>query len=164
MKSLVTYYSRTGNNRRVAGEIAEALGAEVEELKENASREGRMGFVKAGADALRKRPAQLHKLTHDPADYDLVVIGGPCWASTICTPTRTYGIQQKEHFKRIAVFATAQDAGNARKAVDAMVDVVEIAPVATMALSDAEVAEDHAQRIADFVAALNGTAPHTPVA
>ena len=159
MKTLVVYYSRTGNSRKIASELAEALDAEVEELRERANRQGPKGYMLAGRDALRKRPAELLPLKHNPADYDLLVVGGPCWAFTMCTPTRTYVLQHKENFKKTAIFATAQDTGSARRAVDATVRAVEMAPVATMAITDSEIAGDHAQRIADFVAALNGAEP-----
>jgi hypothetical protein len=160
MKALVVYYSRTGNNRKIAGEIAEALGADVEELKERASREGPMGYLLAGRDAMRKRPAELEPLAHRPADYDLVILGGPVWAFTMCTPTRTYALEHKHSFRLVAFFSTAADARFTRKAIQALTDACGKAPIATLVLSDVNVARDHRQAVTDFVASLNshGTA------
>lgn len=154
MKTLVVYYSRTGTTRKVAQELAEALGADIEELKERANREGAKGYLEAGRDSMRKRPAELEPVSLNPADYDLVVMCGPCWAQGMCTPTRTYGTEHKDSLSRVAFVATAGDARFARKAVKAMADATRIAPVATMALGEKEVANDHSRALADFVAAV----------
>ena len=157
MKTLVVYYSRTGTTRKVADELAEALGADVEELKERANREGAMGYLQAGRDSMRKRPAELLPVTRDPADYDLVLMGGPCWAQGICTPIRTYGAEHKNSLSKVAYFATAGDARFARKAVKSLLDATGIEPVATMAIGQKEVTSDHSQALADFVSALNSS-------
>ena len=157
MKALVVYYSRTGTNRKLAYELAEALGADIEELKEQTSRGGARGYMSASRDSLRRRPAELLPLAHDPSDYDLVVIGGPCWTQTMCTPTRTYGIQQKGKLDRVGFFGTAGGATFARKAVASMVNATGMTPIATMALAQKDVEGAHSRAIAEFVAALNGT-------
>ena len=54
MKSLVVYYSRTGNAKFVAQTIAEQLGSEIEEIKDLKSREGALGWISAGRDATQK--------------------------------------------------------------------------------------------------------------
>ncbi len=53
MKTLVVYYSRTGNTKLIGDELAAVLGADVEELKDRDDRSGRMGYIRAGRDALR---------------------------------------------------------------------------------------------------------------
>lgn len=156
MKTLVVYYSRTGNSRKIAEELAEALDADLEELKERANRAGAKGYMLAGRDAMKKRPADLLPLEHDPADFDLVVIGGPCWAGSMCTPTRTYGIEQKDHLSRVAFFATGGDSRFARKALNSIAEATSITPVATLALGEKEVANEHAQALSAFVSALEG--------
>lgn len=80
MKVLVVYYSRSGNNHKIAGELAQALGADIERLKEKTNRSGSVGYMKAGRDSMRKRPAELEPVSNDPANYDVVVLGGPVWA------------------------------------------------------------------------------------
>ncbi len=155
MKTLVVYYSRTGNTRKIGEEVAAALGADIEELKDRKNRQGRIGYMRAGRDAMRKHPADLEPTTRNPADYDLVVLSGPIWAFTICTPTRTYATTHKDSFKNVAFLCTAGDARSARKGCDALGEVVGKAPVATLALGEKDVAGDHSQAVADFVASLN---------
>ncbi|MCK5584780.1 flavodoxin family protein, partial [Candidatus Bipolaricaulota bacterium] len=51
MKTLVVYYSRTGHTRKIGDEIAAALEADVEELKDDVGRSGPVDFVKSGREA-----------------------------------------------------------------------------------------------------------------
>ncbi|TFH34602.1 MAG: hypothetical protein E4G93_05085, partial [Dehalococcoidia bacterium] len=120
MKSLVVYYSRTGNSKRIGDEVAAALGADVEELKDRTNRQGVTGWMKSGSDARRKRIADLEPNVHDPAAYDLVVLGGPVWAFTICSPTRTYALTHRDSFKRVAFLSTGGDYKSIEKAFDAL--------------------------------------------
>ena len=55
MKTLVVYYSLTGNTRLIAEAAARELGAEIEELRELKRRAGIKGFVCGGRDSLRKK-------------------------------------------------------------------------------------------------------------
>ena len=160
MRTLVVYYSRTGNTRKIGEEVAAALGAEIEELKDRKNRQGRVGYMRAGRDAMRKHTADLEPTTRNPAKYDLVVLGGPVWAFTICTPTRTYATSHKDNFKSVAFLCTAGDTRFAHKGCAILGEVTGRTAVATLALGEKDVAGDHAQAVAAFVASLNshGTA------
>lgn len=59
VKSLVVYYSRTGNTRFVAEMIAEKLKADIEELIDKKGRGGSIGFLIAGKDAALKKETQM---------------------------------------------------------------------------------------------------------
>ena len=52
-KALVVYYSRTGNTRKIAGHIAEELGARLEQVVDINARPGIWGFFRAGMPAAR---------------------------------------------------------------------------------------------------------------
>ena len=49
-RTLVAYYSRTGNTRHVAEVIAAELGAELEPIVDRAERRGRLGFLRAARE------------------------------------------------------------------------------------------------------------------
>jgi len=51
LKSLVVYYSRTGNARFVAETIAAEVGADVEEVLDLKKRSGPLGFLGGGPAA-----------------------------------------------------------------------------------------------------------------
>ncbi|QSX77778.1 flavodoxin family protein [Agrilutibacter solisilvae] len=103
---LIAYYSMGGNTRRVAEEIRAATGADMEEIREPKPRRGLRGVVGALFDAtLRRRPAILAG-AHAPADYDLLVIGGPIWASRLAAPVRTFAERNATQAKKVAFFCT----------------------------------------------------------
>lgn len=54
MKSLVVFYSRTGNTRRVAEMIAGEMKADLQELVDKKSRKGPIALLRAGRDAIKK--------------------------------------------------------------------------------------------------------------
>ena len=87
MKSLVVYYSRTGNTKFVAEEIAAEIGADIEEIVDLKSRAGTMGWLSAGRDATINRQTKIAETKRNPADYDLVVVGSPVWAWSPSAPS-----------------------------------------------------------------------------
>lgn len=157
MKTLVVYYSRTGNTKKVADELAAALKADVEELKDGKNRGGPIGFLLAGREAMRKTPVDLQPLAHDPAAYDLVVVGSPIWANAICTPVRTFLAQHRTSLKRVAWFCTSGsvEPGYATKGFDAMTEASGLTPVAALGLGRKEIKGDHSLKVASFAASLN---------
>ncbi|MBC8222961.1 flavodoxin, partial [Candidatus Bathyarchaeota archaeon] len=83
MNGLIIYFSRTGRTRKVAKAIQEATGFDLEEIKEKAGRVGTLGWLKSGMESTRRMLPKIMPLTHDPSQYDIVVIGTPIWASNM---------------------------------------------------------------------------------
>jgi flavodoxin len=103
MKTLVAYYSRTGNTKRVAEALAENLNADNEAIVSDTKGKG-MGRLAMQA-FLRVR-AKIAQTTNDAASYDMVVIGSPVWAGKMSSPIRTYLAQNKDKFTSVAFFCT----------------------------------------------------------
>ncbi len=59
MKSLVVYYTRTGNTRFVAQTIAAEIGADVEEVVDLKKRSGVLGYLSGGSDARRGKETEI---------------------------------------------------------------------------------------------------------
>jgi len=112
MKSLVAYYSRTGNTRSVAREIASLLSAEEEEIKDVKSRKGVLGFIGASFDALLSRLTQIAPLTRNAADFELIVVGTPVWAGKMAPAVRTFLEGLELRGKRVALFCTTGGSGS----------------------------------------------------
>jgi len=112
MKTLIVYYSRTGATKKLAGFLAEKLGAESEEIKDTVKRAGVTGYLLAGRDASLRRLTKLETIKNNPADFDLVIIGTPIWAFNMSAPIRTYLTEQKDKFKRVAFFCTMGGSGD----------------------------------------------------
>lgn len=106
-KILVVYYSRTGNTKRVAEDIARQLNADVEQLIDKKDRSGAGGYLVAGKDATQGTLAEIEPVTYDPAQYDLVVIGTPVWAWTMTPAVRTYITAHAAAFRKVALFTSA---------------------------------------------------------
>ena len=107
MKTLVTYYSRTGTTRAVGEAIARELGADSEEIIDLRKRTGLrpIRFIIAGYGARRGKLTDI-RFERSPDDYDLIVIGTPIWAGRMTPAVRTYLGSQKLEGKRVASLCT----------------------------------------------------------
>ena len=105
MKTLVAFYSRDGNTKRVAEIIAKALNADIDEIKDKKSRKGIIGFLRAGYDATRGKTTEIN-FSKNPADYDVVILGGPVWNGRVTPTVRTYLLKNRDSVKKAAFFVT----------------------------------------------------------
>ncbi len=121
------FFSRTGKVRRVAEAIADELGADVEEIVDTRNRRGVFGLLSAARDAILRRTARIEEPAHDPADYDLVVIGTPVWGWSPSAPVRGYLARVRDRLPQVAFFAVARGQGPAR-AVRVMGILAEVEP------------------------------------
>jgi flavodoxin len=112
MRSLVVYYSRTGNTKFVAEKIASELKADTEEVVDLKNRHGWLGFLKAGYDATRRKETKIEKTQKLPKDYDLIVVGTPVWNSRVTPAIRTYLKDIDLLEKKVAIFSTNEGRGN----------------------------------------------------
>lgn len=109
---LVLYYTRTGNTKLVAEEIAKQEKADIEEIKEGKDRKGVIGYVAAGRDAMQKKASEIKPLESDLSKYDTIYIGQPVWAWNAVPAVR--GLLKKYDFKgkRVALFCTMNSSGD----------------------------------------------------
>jgi flavodoxin len=107
MRSLVVYYSRTGSTKFVAEMVAKELGAETEELVDQKSRRGILGFLRSGYESTRGVETKLKETTRDPSQFDLVVLGTPVWNGRPSSPIRTYLKSHDLSGKRTAIFCVS---------------------------------------------------------
>jgi menaquinone-dependent protoporphyrinogen IX oxidase len=108
VKALIVFYSRDGTTKKLAQEIAHALTCEVdwEELSDGVNRSGLFGWLRSGRDAMQSKLVDLAPLQHDPAAYDLVIVGTPVWSSKMTPAVRTFLTRNKDKLKEVALFAT----------------------------------------------------------
>ena len=87
---LCIYYSRSGNTRAAAEEIAAALDAELAEITDAQDRSGLKGYFRSGLDAMRRTVQPIDPLqTERPlTDYRLVILASPVWAGRGASPVR----------------------------------------------------------------------------
>jgi len=137
-KILIACYSRTGTTRKVAGELAKILKADVEEIIDTKNRSGALGYILAGRDAMSGKLTVIKPAQKNPRDYALVVVGTPVWAWTAAPAARTYILQNKAALKKVAFFCTRGGDGSAR-ALKALEDACGRKPVAVLALKTSEI-------------------------
>ena len=151
MTKLTIFYSRTGTTKKVAKLISENLSSDIEEIFDEKNRSGKIGYVKAGKDALRKKLTTLKKYTKDPSSYDLTLIGTPIWSWNMSTPIRTYISENKDKFKDVAFFCTERSSGG-EKCFENMSVLCDKEPVATLELNKDEIKEGiHIKKIKEYV-------------
>lgn len=105
-KTLVAYYSRTGTTRHSARQIASALHADLEEIREATSRAGAFGYLRSARDVITGRHPEIATPREDPAAYDLVVTGTPVWMGHASSPVQTYVADLGTRCRRVAFFST----------------------------------------------------------
>ena len=113
MKSIIVYYSYSGNTRKAADILSrylktkgEAAVVELKPLDESGN------FFKQGNRAFRKVRAQLTEVNFDLSGYDLICLGTPVWAFSPAPAMNTYldkcsGLQGKE----VVLFCTTGGTG-----------------------------------------------------
>jgi flavodoxin len=104
LKSLIVYYTRTGNARFVAETISSQLGADIEEVIDLKKRSGILGWLSGGKDAKQGKETEIAPTKKKPADYDLIVIGTPIWAGKPTPAINTYLKKNDLSGKKVAVF------------------------------------------------------------
>ena len=111
MKTLVVYYSRTGNTKMIAETISESLDCDIEEIVDKEKRGGILGYLKSGYEASRNKLSIIEDPKHDLSKYDLLIVGTPVWAGKMSVPIRTYLHQNMEKIPLLACFCTAGGSG-----------------------------------------------------
>lgn len=138
-RALIVFYSRTGTTRQVARRMARLAGADLEELVDPHERSGLGGYLKSSIDATLGRSVHVAPPRHDPALYDVVVIGTPVVNSSLAAPVRTYLLAQGGLLERVAFFCTHGDSGSAR-VIREMESLCHRAPLVSLVLRTPDVA------------------------
>jgi flavodoxin len=108
MNCLIAYYTRTGNTEKVAKSIAEEFNADLEKIIDKKKRTGIIGWIRAGYDAVRGNLTEIETIEKEPNMYDLIILGTPIWAGNPTPAIKTYILDNKEEFKKIALFSTSK--------------------------------------------------------
>ena len=82
---LVAYYSNTGNNRFLAGKIAESLNAEIIEIIPTVRGQVLLMFLSFLGVGINPRIKDLNI-----EDYSRIILCGPIWSGTLISPLRGF--------------------------------------------------------------------------
>jgi len=124
MKSLIVYYSRTGNNEKVAKQLQTILGSDIERINEHVNRQGIWGFITGGRDAATKRIVGIEQIKNNPKNYELVVAVAPLWVGVVPPAMRAYIAENRDKINKLAFVSVS---GSGAKNKDALPDLEKVA-------------------------------------
>jgi flavodoxin len=112
-KMLVLYYSQTGNTKAVATEIANRLGADIEEIVPAELYDGdfQATIERGKAELDEGILPEINPLKADVANYDVVFIGYPVWFGTYAPPIATLLHEVDLSGKKVVPFCTFGSGG-----------------------------------------------------
>lgn len=156
---LVAYYSRSGNTQTIARQLARACKADLEPIVDVSPREHMTGYLRSAYEAARHKPGEIQLAKHDPALYDLVVIGTPVWFWNMASPVRAYLLRHRGHLRRVAYFCTYGGAGQ-DKVLGDMVQLCGRPALDTLAVCAKDIATTrHRDALTRFAQRLKSGAP-----
>lgn len=105
-KTLILYYSHTGNTKAACEVLQKELGADIREIKDLNSREGfwaATGMLKI----FMGMQTDIEPETVDFGSYDALVIAAPIWAAQFGLAMRTFVERNDFEGKPVIIFITA---------------------------------------------------------
>ena len=149
MKTLIVYYSRTGVTKGIANKIQKELDCDIEEITDGRKYDGKIGFLKGGMNASMGRLSDIDPISKNPADYDLIIVGTPVWASNMAAPVFTYLTKYRDKINKMASFCTCMGGGY-DKALANMAEVSGKKQISTMFLTSKDI-ENPSEKINNFI-------------
>ena len=142
VKALVVYYSRSGNTEKAAKYLAQKLAADLEKIEDNQNRSGILGYLKSGKQSMMREDVEIIKPQFDASQYDIVLVGTPVWSMTCCAPVKAYLKKYGGKITQAAYFCAMGGLGD-KGVYKAMEEACGCAPVACLALTEADMSEDY---------------------
>ena len=121
MKTIVVFFSMSGNTKLIAESIAKQLGADTLELKlkKPLPSKGFGMYFFGGKSTIFKETPELANEKTDLSLYDNLVFATPVWAGGYASPLNTFISQNPVSGKKVAI-AVCHAGGGADKCVAAL--------------------------------------------
>ena len=155
MKTILVYYSMSGNTDWAAREIAARLSADLLRIVPETAYpdKGFKKFFWGGKSAVMAETPALRPYAFDAGSYEQVILGFPVWAGNLTPPLRTFLRDNGAALqgKRVAAFACESGAG-AEKAFGKLEALLGRPLHAALILIDpkAKPAAENGEKIAEF--------------
>ena len=108
MKSLLVYYSFTGNNKLLINTLEDKLKCDLHEIKDLKKRSKFTIFL----DMLFHRNPKINSSNRDISNYDLVIFTAPIWMETVASPLKTFLIREGQKVNKYAFVTLSGVKGN----------------------------------------------------
>ena len=109
-KTLILYYSRTGNTKMCCETLQKELGADLIEIKDLKNRDGGWGFFTGALGSMFNVHTKIEPLHPDIAPYSTIIIASPIWTGTLSTAIRTQIDKNRWDGRRVMLFTTTNAA------------------------------------------------------
>ena len=121
MKTLVMYYSKTGNTQLIAETIAKEVEADILEIEreKDIQSKGFWLYFKGGFEAMTKRKDKIKPFEKDLQQYDLIFLGSPVWAWRMNPAVRSLLNEVNFSGKKFALYCCCSGEGNGLKVCEA---------------------------------------------
>ena len=109
-KTLILYYSRTGNTKLCCEALQKELGADMIEIKDLKNRSGGWGFFTGAVGSMFDVHTDLDPVKPDLSPYKNIIIASPIWTGTLSTAIRTLIDKNQFGGKKVLLFTTTNAA------------------------------------------------------
>ncbi len=138
MRCLVIFYSLTGNTRKLAEQAAQALEADLAEVRAPRYGKGLLGVLVAGFDALRGHVPEIEVAgPASPEGYDYVLAMAPVWANQAAGPLRAWLAGQRGKLRRTGLVLVCNGTCSPQ-AFDRLAEAAGVRPDSTLLLKAIE--------------------------
>lgn len=111
-KTLIAYYSWTGNNEYLAKDLQKRLNCDILKISEVKKRTG----FKTLLDIMFKRKPNIVHLNANLNSYDKIILISPIWAGRVANPLETFLLNQRGNINKYSFISmcTGTDAEDVR--------------------------------------------------
>jgi flavodoxin len=106
-KTLLLYYSKTGNTKAACEALQKALGTDIQEIKDLNSRDTKLGGIGGMLKTLLGMHTAIEPKKVDLAPYTTVIISAPVWAAKFGLAMRTFVETSRFDGKNVIIFITS---------------------------------------------------------
>ena len=105
-KTLILYYSLTGNTRAGCEALQKELDATIVEIKDLRKRSGKWGFFKTAIGSLFGRHTKIEPEKIDFTGYQHIILGSPIWTGKLSMAIRTVIGRNSFEGKKVVIYTT----------------------------------------------------------
>lgn len=106
-KTLILYYSRSGNTQAACEALGKALNAELRQIKDRNSRDGGLGIIGAMLKINLGMQTDTEPEKIDVSAYENIIVSAPVWASKPGLAMKTFIENNRFDGKNVILFMTS---------------------------------------------------------
>lgn len=125
MKTLIVYYSFTGNNKKLAEHLQGKTNADVFGVRTKR----KVGYFSIMIDLLFNRKPKLEDCLLDLKSYDCIILSSPVWARKIPPPLKGFLLKEKDNINKYA-FISVCGGGQKEKLLKQLNSILNKSPIA----------------------------------